>query len=126
MPTWRRRLLGLTPRRRGDDPIEMLALAEEVAASAAGVDDTIEASALVQGAMALRFLGRNGEAEVRLRDAWDTARRRVLPQAVLEIGAVLGRVLLSMGRIPETKDILLECSSLGARLTEFGPRRNIW
>jgi hypothetical protein len=59
-----------------------------------------------------------------LRDAWDTARRRVLPQAVLEIGAVLGRVLLSMGRIPETKEILLECSSLGARLTGFGPGRN--
>ena len=117
-------LAGADAARMGDDPIEMLVLAEEVAASAAGVDDTIEASALVQGAMALRFLGRNGEAEVRLRDAWDTARRRVLPQAVLEIGAVLGRVLLSMGRIPETKDILLECSSLGARLTEFGPGRN--
>ena len=54
----------------------------------------------------------------------DSARRRVLPQAVLEIGAVLGRVLLSMGRIPETKDILLECSSLGCALTEFGPGRN--
>jgi DNA-binding NarL/FixJ family response regulator len=107
----------------GDDPIEMLALAEEVAASAAGVDDTVEASALVQGAMALRFLGRNGEAQVRLLDAWDSARRRVLPQAVLEIGAALGRVLLSMGRIAETREILLECSSLGARLTEFGPGR---
>ena len=65
-------LAGADAARRGDDPVEMLALAEEVAASAAGVDDTIEASALVQGAMALRFLGRNGEAEVRLRDAWDS------------------------------------------------------
>ena len=101
----------------------MFALAEEVAASAAGVDDTIEASTLVQGAMALRFLGRNGEAEVRFRDTWDRA-AACAAQAVLEIGAVLGRVLLSMGRIPETKDILLECSSLGARLTEFGPGRN--
>ena len=101
----------------------MLALAEEVAASAAGVDDTIEASALVQGAMALRFLGRNGEAEVRLANVGHRTAACAAPGCPRD-RCRLGRVLLSMGRIPETKDILLECSSLGARLTEFGPGRN--
>ena len=124
-PTWRPHLRALTLPGWEIDPVEMLALAEEVAASAAGVDDTVEASALVQGAMALRFLGRNGEAQVRLLDASDSARRRVLPQAVLEIGAALGRVLLSMGRIAETREILLECSSLGSATDRVRPRSHL-
>ena len=109
--------------RMGDDAYEMLALAEEVTETSAGLDDRVEISALVQGAMALRFLGRNTEAEMRLRQAWDAARRRVLPQAVLEAGAALGRVLLSMGRLEETEAIVRECTALGFRLTEFRPGR---
>ena len=46
---------------------EMLALSEELAMAAAQVDDRIRARALGGGALALRLLGRNQEAEVRAR-----------------------------------------------------------
>ena len=102
---------------------EMLALSEELAMAAAQVDDRIRARALGGGALALRLLGRNQEAEVRARSAWDETRRLVLPQARLEIGATYAMALRSLGRLEEAEAVVDECLELGQRLEEFGPAR---
>ena len=89
-----------------DDPEGLLASADELAAAAVDVDERVHIEALVDGAMALRFLARNTAAETRLRGAWAQARRRVLPQAVLEVGAAHGRVLLSVGRLADAEAVV--------------------
>jgi DNA-binding CsgD family transcriptional regulator/tetratricopeptide (TPR) repeat protein len=106
-----------------DDPERMLELAEELATVAAGVDDRIEAQALVEGAMALRFLGRNADAAVRLRLAWDQCARRVMPESTLQVGTALARVLVSLGRLREADTLLRECGSLRARVGSVTPVR---
>ena len=47
--------------------------------------------------MAPRLLGRNADAEGRLRPLRDRVRRHVLPQVTLELGALFGTVLYSLG-----------------------------
>ena len=106
-----------------DDPPRMLALADEAAAVAAGHDDRTHLRALTQQALALRFLGRNADAEVSLRRAWDQARSRSLPQAILEVGGLRGTVLLSLGRVADAAEVTRECLELGQRLQEFRPSR---
>ena len=106
-----------------DDPEGLLASADELAAAAVDVDERVHIEALVDGAMALRFLGRNAAAETRLRGAWAQARRRVLPQALLEVGAAHGRVLLSVGRLADAEAVVDECTALGRRLSELRPAR---
>ena len=105
------------------DLAEMLALSEELDTAAARVDDRIRARALGEGALALRLLGRNQEAEVRARQAWDETRRLVLPQARLEIGAIYAMVLRSLGRLEEAEAVVDECLELGERLEELSPAR---
>jgi DNA-binding CsgD family transcriptional regulator len=106
-----------------DDHAEMLALADELATAAAPIDDRLHVRALGEGAMALRLQGRNREAEVRLRLAWEEARRLVLPQATLEIGATYAVVLRSLGRLGTAEAVVEECQELGQRLEEFGYAR---
>ena len=110
--------------RLDDDPELALAIAEEVDAAASGIDDAAHVAALLHGAIALRFLGQNLDAVSRLRQAWNEARRRVLPQSTLEVGAVLGLVLLSLGKLDEARTVERECSTLGIRLAEFHPARS--
>ena len=110
--------------RLDDDPELSLAIAEEVDAAACGIDDAAHVAALLHGAIALRFLGQNLDAVSRLRQAWDEARRRVLPQSTLEVGAVLGLVLLSLGKLDEARTVERECSTLGIRLAGFHPARS--
>ncbi len=106
-----------------DDPPRMLALADETARVAAGHDDRTHLQALTRRGLALRFLGRNADAEATLRRAWDMARARVLPQAILEVGGLRGTVLVSLGRLAEAADVARECLQVGQRLQEFGPSR---
>jgi DNA-binding NarL/FixJ family response regulator len=106
-----------------DDPEGLLEGADELAAATVDVDERVHIEALVDGALALRFLGRNAVAETRLRGAWAHARRRVLPQAVLEVGAAHGRVLLSVGRLADAEAVVNECTALGRRLSELRPAR---
>lgn len=106
-----------------DEPPRMLELADEAARVAAGHDDRTHLRALTQRALALRFLGRNVDAEASLRRAWDEARSRVLPQAILEIGSLRGTVLLALGRVGEAVEVTRECLELGQRLQEFRPSR---
>lgn len=110
--------------RLDDRPDRSLELAEELDAAATGIDDGAHIRALLEGAMALRFLGQNLDAVERLRRAWDEARRRVLPQATLEVGTVLGLVLMSLGEISEAKAVERECSNMGMRMAEFHPARS--
>lgn len=105
------------------DPEQMLALADELDGAAEGFDEGIHIRAAVDGALALRFLGHNLDAEARLRRTWDEVRRQLLPHATIEVGAVLGTVLLSMGQIVEADNIARECLVLGTRLADFGPAR---
>ena len=104
-----------------DDPPRMLALADETARVAAGHDDRTHLQALTRRGLALRFLGRNADAEATLRRAWDTARARALPQAILEVGGLRGTVLVSLGRLAEAAEVARECLQVGQRLQEFGP-----
>ncbi|HEU4913631.1 MAG TPA: AAA family ATPase, partial [Actinomycetes bacterium] len=106
-----------------DDPQQMLTLADELAAAAAGVDDRVEVQALTEGAMALRFLGRNTDAEVRLRHAWDLCHRRLLPESTLQVGTTLARVLLSLGRLAEAAELVRECRAVGRRVSAVTPMR---
>ena len=108
---------------QGDDPDELLALAGELQLAAAGIDDHLEVEAIVVQAFALRFQGRNRDAEDRLRRAWGMARARVLPLSVFEVATTLGHVLLSMGRIDAAREVHDEIAALGIRLTEFRPAR---
>jgi DNA-binding CsgD family transcriptional regulator/tetratricopeptide (TPR) repeat protein len=116
-------LAGTEAALEADDLEEMLALSEELATAAARVDDRIRGRALSGGALALRLLGRNQEAEVRARQAWDETRRLVLPQARLEIGATYAMVLRSLGRLEDAEAVVEECLELGQRLEEFSPAR---
>jgi DNA-binding NarL/FixJ family response regulator/tetratricopeptide (TPR) repeat protein len=106
-----------------DDPPRMLALAEESARVAAGHDDRAHLRALAQRALALRFLGRNADAEATTRRAWDEARSRVVPQAILEVGSLRATVLLALGRTTEAAVVSRECIELGQRLQEYRPSR---
>jgi DNA-binding NarL/FixJ family response regulator/tetratricopeptide (TPR) repeat protein len=101
----------------------MQSFSEERASLAAGFDERVHLRALVDGALALRLLGRNADAEARLRPLWDRVRRHVLPQATLEVGALFGTVLRSLGRLVEAEAVVDECAQLGVRLVEFGPSR---
>jgi DNA-binding NarL/FixJ family response regulator len=105
------------------DPEEMLGLAGELEMASTGFDDAVHIRALVEGAVALRFLGLNGDAEARLRQAWNTVHQKILPQRTLEVGAAFGNVLVSMGRLDEADAVLRECVALGTRLAEFRPSR---
>jgi DNA-binding CsgD family transcriptional regulator len=106
-----------------DDPQQMLALADELAAAAAGVDDRVEVQALTEGAMALRFLGHNADAAVRLRRGWDICQRSVLPESTLQVGTTLARVLLSLGRLGEVAELVQECDAIGRRVSAVTPMR---
>ena len=106
-----------------DRPAEVLALTDELASVAAAEDVRVRVRALVEGSLALRWLGRNADAEARLRLAWSEARAEAVPQAVLEVGASLAKVLQSRGRLTEATEVLAECDALGQRLAEFCPSR---
>ena len=53
------------------DVAAMQSFSEERASLAAGFDEEVQLAAEVDGAMALRLLGRNADAEARLRPLWD-------------------------------------------------------
>ncbi|MCV2490790.1 AAA family ATPase [Geodermatophilus sp. YIM 151500] len=106
-----------------DRPAEVLQLTDELAEVAAADDPRVRLRALVEGGIALRWLGRNADAEARLRLTWAEARAEALPQSVLEVGASLAKVLHSRGRLAEAAEVLAECEALGQRLAEFCPAR---
>lgn len=105
------------------DPEEMLGWADELAELSASDYPREHVGALSQQALALRFMGRNSDAELRLARAWDIARGHVMPQAMLEVGALRAVVLLSLGRLGEADAVAGELVALGRRLADLRPAR---
>ncbi len=119
-----RTLLAAMDAARGADRIEQtLTFAEEAAEVAAGRDALARMRALTAGGLALRMLGRNLDAEARIRVAWTESRRHLLLQASLESGAMLAKVLHSLGRLIEAETVVEACLDLGGRLVEYRPGR---
>jgi DNA-binding NarL/FixJ family response regulator len=115
---------GLQGAQFADDPEQMLRFADELTVAATGFDDAIRIGALVDGALALRFQGRNIDAVTRLREAWVEVHRHVLPQSMLEVGAALGTVALSMAHVAEADAVARECLALDTRLAGFRSSRS--
>ena len=105
-----------------DRSADVVRLSERCALVAQLVDDESYLAALLRGGFAYRPLGHSREAEVRFRHAWDVARRRVLPIAMLEAGHGLARCLRDVGRLKEARDIARETVELERRVKST-PRR---
>lgn len=101
---------------RLDDDVPLLAsLAAEQAEMARGLDGrALVAAQRLLGFSAL-MLGNVDEAELRLTQAWEDARRRVLPAAMLETGSSLALALEAWGRLGEAQAVARECLQLGWR-----------
>ena len=106
-------------------PDDVVAFSGEAARVASAGDERARIRALTDGALGLRWTGRNADAEDQLRRAWEDSRRLVLPQPTLEVGAVFAKVLYSRGRLAEAVAVLAECRELGDRLGEYCPARAI-
>jgi DNA-binding CsgD family transcriptional regulator len=106
-----------------DRPADVLVLSDELASVVGAEDPRLRFRALAEGSLALRWTGRNADAEDRLRLAWAEARSEALPQATLEVGVLFAKILYSRGRLVEAGDVLAECRRIGARLAEVGPSR---
>jgi DNA-binding CsgD family transcriptional regulator len=99
-----------------DDLAAMLRAAEDRAAAARGFDEEAYLTASLDGAGALRRIGRLEEARHRARRVWEEAHRRVLPRLALESGYRLGTLLIESGRIAEAEDVILSAQELASRI----------
>lgn len=104
---------------RGDDVIR---LSEISLLLARRLDDESRVGALLRIGFALLPFGRLSEAEVSLREAWESARRLVMPTATVEAGNGLARALPMLGRFVEARAIALETRDIEGRLGN-APRR---
>jgi DNA-binding NarL/FixJ family response regulator len=104
---------------RGDDVIR---LSETSLILARKLDEESRIGALLRIGIALLPFGRLGEAEASFREAWDAARRLVMPTAIVEAGNGLARALPMLGRFAEARAIALEARELDGRLGN-APRR---
>lgn len=105
------------------DPIGMAGYNDEIVRAAQGVDDRLRLRGLAEGGLARRLMGRPEEAEAMLRRAYGEAKSLFLPQAVQEAGAILGAILLSLGRVSEARLLAEEVRALEHRLVELLPAR---
>lgn len=104
---------------RGDD---VILLTETALHFARRLDEEPRVGALLRIGFALLPFGRLPEAEASLREAWDVARRLVMPTAMVEAGNGLSRVLPALGRFDEARAIALQTFDVERRLGN-APRR---
>jgi DNA-binding CsgD family transcriptional regulator/tetratricopeptide (TPR) repeat protein len=104
---------------RGGDVIR---LSQSSLLLARGLDEESRVGALLRIGIALLPFGQLREAEASLREAWDTARRLVMPTAMVEAGNGLARALPMLGRFAEARAIALEACAIESRLGN-APRR---
>jgi DNA-binding CsgD family transcriptional regulator len=101
---------------QNDDVDGLLATSEERAGTARGFDADAYLTAAIDGARALRRLGRIRESEERLRHVWEDAHRRILPQLTIDAGYWLGSVLELQGRIIEAEEVVAAAVEVAARV----------
>ncbi len=104
---------------RGD---EVIRLSEIALLLARKLDEEPRVGALLRTGFALLPFGRLREAQASLREAWESARRLVMPTAMVEAGNGLARALPMLGRFAEARAIALETRELENRLGN-APRR---
>jgi DNA-binding CsgD family transcriptional regulator len=104
---------------RGDDVIR---LGETSLLLARKLDEESRVGALLRIGFALLPFGRLREAEASLREAWESARRLVMPTAMVEAGNGLARALPMLGRFAEARAIAIEALEIESRLGS-APRR---
>lgn len=104
---------------RGD---EVIRLSETGLLLARKLDQESYVAALVRIGIALLPFGRVPEAGAMFLEAWDIARRLVMPTAMVEAGNGLARALPSLGRLAEARAVALEAGELERRLGN-APRR---
>jgi DNA-binding CsgD family transcriptional regulator len=105
-----------------DQGDEVIRLSEIGLLLARKLDEEARVGALLRIGFALLPFGRLREAEASLREAWELARRLVMPTAMVEAGNGLARVLPALGRFGEARSIALETRELAGRLGN-APRR---
>lgn len=101
--------------RLDDDVAAIAALAKEQADAARGFDEAALVDAQRTRGFSALLLGQRQQAELLLRQAWEEARRRVLPAAMLAAGSWLALALESWGRLREAQEVARECLQLGWR-----------
>ncbi|HUQ43205.1 MAG TPA: AAA family ATPase [Candidatus Limnocylindria bacterium] len=104
---------------RGDD---VLVLGEVAASIAAGLTEETRVSAGLRAGFELRALGFPERAVARYRDAWESARRLMLPTIIVEAGRGLARALRDLGRLEEARAVAEETLDLESRLGQVAPR----
>ncbi len=104
---------------RGD---EVIRLSEIGLLLAQKLDQESKVAALLRLGIALLPFGRMRQAGAILQEAWDIARRRVMPTAMVEAGNGLARALLGLGRFTEAQAVAAEAAELDSRLGN-APRR---
>ena len=104
---------------RGD---EVIGLSEIALLLARRLDEEPRVGAFLRIGFALLPFGQLREAEASLREAWGSARRLVMPTAMVEAGNGLARALPMLGRFTEARAIALETREIEDRLGT-APRR---
>lgn len=99
---------------RNDDVIR---LTEPCLRIARSLDDEARIAAELRVGGALRTVSRPREGVVHARQAWEAARRLVLPLLTVEAGQPLARVLRDLGRLTEAHAVAVETRELEVRLT---------
>lgn len=100
---------------------QQLEIAEEMVEVARDLDARLQAS--LRAALALRHMGRIGDAEARFRRVLHEARPRVLPLTRLSASYGLARSLYDLGRLEEAAHLAAEGLELERRVSEFSPDR---
>jgi len=104
---------------RGDD---VLRLGEVSTSIAAGLTEETRLNAGLRAGFELRGIGLPDRAVALYRDAWESARRLLLPTIIVEAGRGLARGLRDLGRLEEARAIALETIDLESRLGKLAPR----
>ncbi|HEV2006973.1 MAG TPA: AAA family ATPase [Candidatus Limnocylindrales bacterium] len=99
-----------------DRPDEIARISELGVLVAGTLDPESHVAALIRAGFGLQPLGRVGESAGHYRQAWDLARRAVLPTAMVEAGHGLARALRALGRLSDAHAIGVETAELEGRL----------
>jgi DNA-binding NarL/FixJ family response regulator len=103
----------------------MSRIGDELIVATRGFDEKAHLDALVSRAQALRIDGRLREAEARLQNAWDEARRRLLPSVAVDAGSSLAMTLREIGSLDDAERVAAEAQAIADRTAEAGRYRSV-